>query len=160
MDALEEEACHCLIPLHPQNMTAGDCDDHFARLLGKLELYLFANCADRVNYAMTLKTAGGQVIGLPYLENFANEHDVIARLGVLSPLRNVEAGPIAIDGPVYVQTGDDAWGHFLNAHYLRPIVGYLQDPAATANPYRAEVGPDTLPRLYQYYGGQRPADLE
>lgn len=125
--------------------------------LAKLEVYTFANCADRMCYVHPS-------LEIPYMEHFANERDIVARLGVLSPFRGhgtESEAPIAIDGPTFVQRG--AWGHLLNDHYLTPIDDYLYPGSRR---YRREEDPyptvgDGPPesRLYRYFHGKRPEDL-
>lgn len=157
LDAVEQEACNCLLPEQPERLTEQEIHDHFAYLVGKMEFYLFSNCADRFNYVLTTKNEDGETTGLPHLENFANEYDVIAHLGVLSPLRVTQPEIISIDGFLYHQTGDEAWGHFLNAHYLEGIERHLLAPERISNPYPAAAPQQPkVPRLYRYYGGQRP----
>jgi hypothetical protein len=137
-------------------LTKGGLLEALSRL-AKLEVYTFANCADRMRYVHPS-------LEVPYMEHFANERDIVARLGVLSPLRGTSSQtevPIEIDGPVFVQRG--AWGHLLNGHYLMPIDDYLYPGSRRHrredNPYPA-VG-EGLPgsRLYGYFHGKRPADL-
>ncbi|MDH3789089.1 MAG: hypothetical protein OES53_11060 [Xanthomonadales bacterium] len=119
--------------------------------LGKLEIYTFANCADHMRYVI----AGRQI---PYMEHFANEFDIVARLGILSPLRDSGQPLIEIDGPVFEQ--ESGLGHLLNEHYLMPIDDYLY-PGARAHrrkddPFTGR-GPDPAkPRLYGYFHGKRP----
>jgi len=116
--------------------------------LQKLEIYTFANCADKMKY---VAHRGGRAF--PYLEHFANEFDIVARLGILSPNSKIE-----IDGPAYRQEG--AWGHLLNEHYLFAIDDYLYPGLETVreeNPYAPmDIGHDTQPRLYRYCHGKRP----
>jgi pimeloyl-ACP methyl ester carboxylesterase len=133
--------------------------------LAKLEVYTFANCADRMGYVHPS-------LQVPYMEHFANERDIVARLGVLSPLRGgpnkrteVASGNseslIEIDGPTFVQTG--AWGHLLNEHYLMPIDDYLYPGARRQrreeDPYPPKGEQSPKPRLYGYFHGKRPVDL-
>ena len=125
----------------------------------KLEVYTFANCADKMKYAFT-DSAGKSY---PFMEHFANERDLVARLGVLAPCRE-EAGctAVEIDGPVYERKGHGrlkrgAWGHLLNEHYLFPVEDYLKrgrhgsesTPYPPRRPHDAEE-----PRLYSYFGGR------
>lgn len=167
VDALEREACDRLLPPPSANLNEQQCHHHFAHLMGKMEFYLFANCADKFNYALRVETADGGSRGLPYLENFANEHDIVARLGVLSPLRTGPGtetetqGIISIDGPLYLHKGPEAWGHFLNAHYLHGILRHLEQPDKAANPYQPVAADQSpMPRLYGYYDGQRQGPPE
>jgi hypothetical protein len=116
--------------------------------LKKLEIYTFANCADRMNYVV--KRGDRQY---PHMEHFANEFDVVARLGILSPNSKID-----IDGPAYVKQG--GWGHFLNEHHLFAIDDYLYPgrDGAGVNPYQPRNPADSRPpRLYGYFHGKRPA---
>lgn len=140
-----------------------DADD-FATLseseLGKLEIYCFANCANQMTYFKSIDAAGKPI---PWIENFGNEYDIVARLGMIAP--GDSARRINIDGSIYVKP--NAWGHMLNEHYLKEIDqaqrvrlkkgGQGKTPAA---PYRqivpdAETQPMT-PRLYAYINGGVP----
>jgi len=92
-------------------------------------------------------------VPVPWIESFGNEHDLVARLGMLAP-RQRQRG-IRIDGPVYRQKG--AWGHLLNEHYLLAIADHLSAPERVQNPYLrfaddGEESPAT-PRLYSYFAG-------
>ena len=131
---------------------------HLIHLLKKLEFYTFANCADTMTYVTHIPTAEGMV-GLPYIENFANQFDLVARLGVLSPYQaNRDSNLIRIDGPIFEKQGQDAWGHLLNQHYLFGIQAHLDAPKHTPNPYPQQNQQQaTQPRLYGYFSGGRPA---
>ena len=98
---------------------------------------------------------------VPYMEHFANERDVIARLGILSPLRDGPEALIEIDGPVFEQKA--AWGHLLNEHYLTPIDDYLypgeQKYCREEDPYPDGGQRPQKPRLYEYFHGKRPGKL-
>lgn len=133
----------------------GDFDPIRREDLAKLELYCFANCATHMRY---VDAAAGQ----PVIESFGNEHDIVARLGMLAP-DPVRWG-IEIDGPRYVRPS--AWGHLLNRHYLRAIDraqrrGHRRGPAENgAEPY-VLTDPDAWPerhqpRLYRYLNGGDP----
>jgi hypothetical protein len=120
--------------------------------LERLEIYCFANCASEMGYV-------DPDAALPWIESLGNEHDLVARLGMLAPDRKDEE--IAIDGPLWVHRG--AWGHLLNAHYLRAIDlaqggGSSPGPATTnAKPYEQFGGaPATAPRLFAYINGGKP----
>ena len=120
--------------------------------LERLEIYCLANCASEMRYV-------DRDAALPWIESLGNEHDLVARLGMLAPDRKAEE--IAIDGPLWVQRS--AWGHLLNAHYLRAIDtaqggGSSPGPATTnAEPYEHLGGPAaTAPRLLAYINGGRP----
>jgi hypothetical protein len=119
--------------------------------LHKLEIFTFANCADKMRYIYPARQ-------LPYMEHFANQHDLVARLGVLSPFRDNPKALIEIEGPVYEQK--DGWGHLLNEHYLAPIDSYLY-PANSKqprpdNPYAGVDQKAPTPRLYGYFHGNHP----
>jgi hypothetical protein len=119
--------------------------------LAKLEVYCFANCASQMNYI-------DPSLELPRIESFGNEHDLVARLGMLAP--HPRERDIEIAGPRFKHRG--AWGHLLNAHYLididkarrqRPNTGH--DPADAA-PYVLVEGTaplGTVPHLFRYLGG-------
>lgn len=121
--------------------------------LERLEIYCFANCANEMRYL-------DHDAALPWIESLGNEHDLVARLGMLAPDRKAEE--IAIHGPIWIHRG--AWGHLLNSHYLRAI-GLAQDggsspgPAtATAKPYEQFGGAAaTAPRLFAYINGGKRA---
>lgn len=123
--------------------------------LAKLEIYTFANCADKMKH---VATSGDRV--LPYLEHFANERDFVARLGVLSPCTRWPK-LIDIDGPLFLRRGRGwlkrgAWGHLLNEHYLLQIEEYLRDTSRVgwvSNPYPGDGVGMGEPRLYGYFGG-------
>ena len=119
--------------------------------LRKLEIYTFANCADKMRYVYPSRQ-------LPYMEHFANEFDVVARLGVLSPLRRGPKALIEIDGPVFEQKG--GWGHLLNEHYLAPIDDHLYPVNSKYrrpdNPYAGGSQRPQKPRLYEYFHGKQP----
>ena len=124
---------------------------HYAlEKMAKIEVYTFANCADIMCYVDGQRT-------VPYLEHFANENDLVARLGVLSPLHCGSDALIEIDGNVFKR--DAAWGHLLNEHHLNAIDDYL-DPRVgrtgrEENPYRCEQA-SCEPRLYEYFHGKCP----
>ena len=119
--------------------------------LTKLEIYTFANCADKMRYVYPSRQA-------PYMEHFANELDVVARLGILSPLRDGPEALIEIDGPVFRQQA--AWGHLLNEHYLTPIDDFLypgeRKYRRDEDPYPGIGKRPQKPRLYKYFHGKRP----
>ena len=123
--------------------------------LAKLEIYTFANCADKMRYVYPRKQ-------IPYLEHFANERDLVARLGILSPLRgDSKSRLIEIDGPVFERKG--AWGHLLNEHHLALIDHYLYPRKGIPqeeNPYPVKGGGPLNPRLYEYFHGNSPEEAE
>ncbi|MDX2321489.1 MAG: hypothetical protein QNK26_12950 [Moritella sp.] len=138
--------------------TDDELDSYLVTMMKKLEVYTFANCADKMNYVCHSTNGKGELIGLPYIENFANQFDLVARLGVLSPLQGDDSGIIEIDGGVYEKQGANAWGHLLNQHYLFGMAEYLQDSSNVNNPYALQNDETltALPRLYRYYKGARP----
>jgi len=85
----------------------------------KLELYMFANAASKMCYLDKRRR-------IPHLESFANEHDIVARLGCLARDEFHAQRLLRIDGPVYLRRG--AYGHLLNAHYLREIAAGVYEP--------------------------------
>lgn len=127
---------------------------HVMKRLKKLEIYTFANCADKMCYVH--KSAP-----LPYMEHFANEFDWVARLGVLSPLRSGAGATIKIDGPLFEQKGE--WGHLLNEHYLTAIDDYLYPGAEPCiredDPYPPGGNGAGESRLYHYFHGNSPDAL-
>lgn len=123
--------------------------------LAKLEIYNFANCASLMGHIDTKAR-------LPYIESYGNEHDLIARLGVLAPAKGL--GAVGIGGERYVRR--KTWGHLLNAHYLHPMeqewraLRKGEAPASTLLPLPGNRG--RRPRLFDYFGGASPtayADL-
>jgi hypothetical protein len=128
--------------------------------LAKLEIYAFANCANTMRYYRP-PSAGQPPI--PWIESFGNQHDLVARLGMLAP--NPGKWGLDIQGPWYERFG--AWGHLLNEHYLFGIedcqkVGRRRGSAGGSAPYQlinVESYPDYVtPRLYGYINGGKPAD--
>jgi hypothetical protein len=99
----------------PQKNGQQTLDKKRRALLEKLELHLFANCASRVCY----RYDDAQGVA-PHIESFANEHDVITRLGCLAKDTVQRKDLIRIDGPVFL--GKGRFGHLLNAHYLAPLL--------------------------------------
>ncbi len=124
------------------------------RLLSKLEIYTFANAATVMAHAPFETSVSGR--RTPWLENFANEFDVVARNGVIAPRKKKHG--IFIDGGIYVKKG--MWGHALNVHYLFGMRDHLQNPAQYPSDYVLQesegVDAPSRPRLYDYYGGQTP----
>jgi hypothetical protein len=123
--------------------------------LARLEVYCFANCASRMKHCRAPVDGGPPI---PWIESFGNEHDIVARLGMLAP-RAAKWG-IEIDGPRYV--ADGACGHLLNEHYLAAIepaqkVGHKPGGRGGTAPYRLLNGDDypgaTTPRLFRYING-------
>ena len=122
--------------------------------LSKLEIYTFANCADKMCYVYPSRQ-------VPYMEHFANEQDIVARLGILSPMRDGAKPLIEIDGPLFEQKA--AWGHLLNEHYLNPIDDYLypgeRKYRREQDPYPGGEKQLQKPRLYKYFHGKRPEEF-
>ena len=120
--------------------------------LAKFELYCFANCATQMRYL-------DERARIPWIESFGNQHDIVARLGMLAP--DPTKRHIAIDGPRYERKG--AWGHLLNRHYLSAIdrrqrTGNRPGPAdQTPDPFvllKPTAWPhEQQPRLYRYLNG-------
>ncbi len=139
-------------------MADNELESYLVETIRKLEVYTFANCADKMTYITHTTNSEGEKIGLPYIENFANQFDLVARLGVLSPLRKTDPSVIRIDGDVYEKQGSNAWGHLLNQHYLFGIEAFLK--GKTDNPYllmqEQEMPVSENPRLYDYHEGGRP----
>lgn len=106
-------------------------------LLWKLELYTMANCSSLMIY----KTDSHHR-RVPYMEHFANDNDLICRLGVLAQAAR-RRKEVRIEGPVFLRK---AWGHLLNAHYLRGVEQRLYLDRET---HQAS-------RLYRYLGGKTP----
>ena len=73
--------------------------------LKKLEVYAISNCSSKMNYIYNK---------LPYIENLANKHDFVAKLGCNAP--DEISDIISIDGVTYID--NYGYGHFLNEHYL------------------------------------------
>jgi hypothetical protein len=116
--------------------------------IGKLELYCFANCATSMEPFVAL---GKSPRHAPWIESFGNEHDLVARLGLLAPPHGVGSARIA--GDRYRRVG--AWGHFLNAHYLVPMWRDAQTPSAPGlEPFHDNL--NRTPRLLGYLNGKKP----
>ena len=119
--------------------------------LAKLEVYCFANCASQMKYI-------DPNLALPKIESYGNEHDLVARLGMLAT--HPHECDIEIAGPRFRHNG--AWGHLLNAHYLIDIDNAQRQrsetgdcPAHTA-PYVLIEGTapaGTTPHLFRYLDG-------
>ena len=127
--------------------------------LAKLEIYCFATCANKLKY---FRLPEDGLAPVPWIENFGNEFDIVARLGMLAP--NPGQGRIEIDGPCYERPG--AWGHLLNEHYLQDIEGHQKSGRkrggmGTTAPYKLvnadAFGNDVAPRLFSYINGGIPA---
>lgn len=130
-------------------------DDH----LKKLEIYLFANCANKMAY---LKEPPVGERPVPWIESYGNEFDIVARLGMFAP-HAAEHG-IQLAGPMYQHNGK--WGHLFGAHYLHPIEDYQrsgrkQGGSGTSDPF-VLLNPDaphcSSPRLFDYINGGSPSN--
>lgn len=126
--------------------------------LRKLEVYCFANCANTMRYVLPASDNYGP---LPWIESFGNEHDLVARLGMLAP-HGADYG-VHIDGPRYMRVG--GWGHFLNAHYLVDVErkqrhGRRHGGNGTCDPYilldAGDYPANMTPRLFAYINGGTP----
>lgn len=74
----------------------------------KLQLYMFSNAASRMCYLDPERR-------IPHIESYANEHDIVARLGVLARPAFHHEDLLHIDGSLFTCR---RYGHLLNAHYL------------------------------------------
>jgi hypothetical protein len=92
-------------------------------LIEKLELYLFANAASRVCYLSRDEH-------IPHIESYANEHDIVTRLGVLARDTFHEEDLVRIDGPVFTSK---RYGHQFTAHYLP---GFIAGQYQLLEPYK------------------------
>jgi hypothetical protein len=132
---------------------------HFAPLteqeLAKLEIYCFANCAKEMTFYSQEENGKPPT---PWIENFGNENDIVARLGMLAP--RPDHWGVDIHGPCYMHR--NACGHFLNIHYLLAIQecqkeGRKQGGRGNPDPYELlnpEDFPNVLaPRLFDYLNG-------
>ncbi|MEM7586930.1 MAG: hypothetical protein AAF560_26300 [Acidobacteriota bacterium] len=123
-------------------------------VLKKLEIYNFANAASLMSHMPEVTTDQGNPV--PWIENFGNQYDLVARTGMLAP--NKEKHGIRIDGGHYVKKG--MWGHILNVHYLYGINDHLKAPNKRRNDYiltnGATSGAPERPRLYEYFQGATP----
>lgn len=79
----------------------------------KLELYMFANAASRMCYL-------DEKARLPHIESYANEHDIVTRLGSLARDEFHEKDIVRIHGTLFTRR---CYGHLLNAHYLSDLDG-------------------------------------
>jgi len=128
-----------------------------AEQIRKLEVYCFANCASSMEAFIT-----GDSWAAPYIESYANEFDVVGRLGLLAAGHGIGSSRITGDRFVRPKT----WGHLLNAHYLPAFArdmnpgGPLRIPRlndAELVPMRGNVR--ERPRLFGYADGWSPPTL-
>jgi hypothetical protein len=146
------------LPLHEWPIDLDQFEPVTSRDLEKLEIYALANCASVMTY-VDPGTTGQRPV--PWIESFGNEHDIVARLGMLAP--RPEHWGIRLDGPRYMRPG--GWGHLLNDHYLQPIesaqrVGYKRGGRGGAAPFRLlnpEAVHEAAPRLFAYINGGAPS---
>ena len=145
--------CHSQGTIIAANILRTLADDHGMTYvkpfenMKKLEIYAFANCADNMQYVDDLQSEMGRPV--PYIESFANEKDLVARLGMLSPRKDLWG--IQIDGDCYIRYNE--WGHLLNAHYLNGFDTNRKDYA----PFRLPSRNGATPRLFGYIDGSTPA---
>jgi hypothetical protein len=86
--------------------------DRADQVAEKLELYMFANAASRLCYLFPERC-------LPHIESYANEHDIVTRLGALARDVFHEEDLVRIDGPVFTC---NRYGHQFSAHYLPGLI--------------------------------------
>jgi hypothetical protein len=138
-----------------EQIDLGDFEKLTGEELAKLEVYCFANCANRME---AIGEWEGRVV--PWIESYGNEKDIVARLGMFAP--NAQARNIRIDGLCYMNR--DAWGHLLNEHYLLPIERSQKTRRkpggnGTCAPYEPLAAGAPPPRLFSYInGGMHPGD--
>lgn len=124
--------------------------------LAKLEIYAFGNCASLMGPIARQAQA-------PYVESYGNEFDLLARLGVLAPPASAH-GACRVGGERFVRRG--ARGHLLNAHYLWPMEQeWRASQRVESLDRRSEWRPlpgnmARRPRLFGYFDGATPAELE
>ena len=140
-----------------EDLTLSDFPSLSVEELSKLEVYCFANCANTMTY---LRKAGPDPDNqpVPIIENFGNERDIVARLGMLA--LHASRWHIEIDGPRYMKRC--TWGHLLDEHYLSSIEKYQKDGRkpggnGTSTPYEL-INPEEFPnypapRLFSYING-------
>jgi hypothetical protein len=121
-----------------------------AEHIRKLELYCFANCSTSMS---PIAVCGDPPCHVPWIESYGNEYDVVARLGVLAPPHGI--GSARIEGDRYRR--ENMWGHFLNVHYLIPMIRDLNHQPShehTLHPLGSNLY--RVPRLWRYYRGATP----
>jgi len=138
-----------------QKLNLSEFDSLSEDELAKLEIYCFANCATEMKY---YKPAEGDKRPVPWIENFGNEYDIVARLGMLAP--HADKWGIDIDGPCYIHR--DAWGHLLDANYLSDVQkcqkqGRKEGGKGDAAPYELlntdDFSSNLMPQLFSYING-------
>lgn len=77
--------------------------------LEKLEIYAFGSCVSHMKYLIT--DDNNQY---PYMEHFANENDLVAKMGC-NHSKDIEEY-IDIDGTIFINKGKS--GHLFNSHYM------------------------------------------
>lgn len=87
-------------------MADGDLQNQLNRLLKQMEVYNFANCSDE--FIQKEIPPGSHTFYPAVVEHFVNQHDLVP---ALAPQERY-----GFAGTVFEKK--DAWGHFLNAHYL------------------------------------------
>jgi hypothetical protein len=97
--------------------------DRAEEVAKKLELYMFANAASRMCYLFPKRC-------LPHIESYANEHDIVTRLGALARDAFHEEDLVRIDGPVFTS---NRYGHQFSAHYLP---GFVAGQYQLLEPYK------------------------
>ncbi len=108
----------------------------YPELLDKIEVYTFANCANDMQHG-----AGQEKNPVPYLEHFANEKDIVCKVGILAEHAR-KRGEVNLDGAVFTR---DTFGHLLNTHYLIGI----------ENKSYFDIKGIQMPRLYSYLHGEK-----
>ncbi len=143
--------------------------ENFISYLKRFEVYTFANCSTDMTYIEVATNEEGKKYGVPYIENFANQFDLVARLGVISPFSWSEDNEvnIDIDGDLFEKMGMGSWGHLLNEHYLfrmpmkSPLTGETIEESASDYELKrlGRFSPETKhkPRLYEYLAGGYPS---
>jgi hypothetical protein len=152
-------AAPVVIPASDQPLHLEDFEPLTLAELGKLELYCFATCANQLRW-FRAPARGRRAV--PWLEHFGNEHDLVARLGMLAP--DAARHGLQIDGEHWVRQG--AWGHLLDEHYLYPIEqvqrpGRKRGGLGGSLPFRRQADDSAAnaanaPRLYAYLNGGQP----
>ena len=135
---------------HGGAASAPEANSLTAAHLRKLEVYAIANCASDMRY---LVPAEGAVPAAPYIESIGNEHDLVARLGVLASRKG--EGSVCIDGNGYRRDG--AWGHLLNAHYLCPLERDVKEARNRLTPLEGTTQPSRLEAMVRTGSAVRSA---